>query len=305
MLALGTSSLGTIDRAQPIYDRFMECGGNFFDTAFVYGQNFEPGCCESTLGTWIASRGARDEVVILGKGGHPPSNTPEAVERELHTTLERLQTDYLDVYMLHRDSPAVPVGEFVDLLCSFQAAGLVHAYGFSNWTLDRMQQARRYARARSLPPPVALSNNLSLAVMEKPIYPGCISVSDRESRYRLAADSAALIPWSSQGRGVFTAVRDARDFRASELADCWFSEGNLHRLQRARELARRRGVLPVNVALAWVLGQPFPTFPIIGPRSVPELESSLPALGVDLDEAEMAWLNLEDQPPSAALSGCR
>jgi aryl-alcohol dehydrogenase-like predicted oxidoreductase len=302
VLVLGTSSLGSIDRAASIFDRFLDLGGNFFDTAYIYGQNYKPGCCELTLGTWMRSRGVRGEVVVLGKGGHPPSTTPEAIELELHRTLDRLQTDFLDLYMLHRDSPAIPVSEFVDQMCSFLRAGLIHAYGFSNWTLERIEQARYYAGLKGQPLPSALSNHLSLAVMEKPIYPGCISVCDRASRCHLEADRYTLIPWSSQGRGVFTSVHNAEEFKRSDLAHCWLSDGNVERLRRAQQLAEGRHVIPVNIALAWVLQQPFPTFPIIGPRSVSELESSLRALDVSLSIEEMAWLNLEDRAITATRS---
>ncbi len=294
VLVLGTSALGTLDRAEPIFDRFLDAGGTFFDTAHIYGQSYKPGCCEQTLGAWMKSSGVRREVFLLGKGGHPPNTTPEAIERELHETLDNLQTDHLDLYMLHRDVPGIPVSEFVDQLCSFQRSGLVHTYGFSNWTLERMEQARHYAQSKDQPLPSALSNHLSLAVMENPIYPGCISVCDRASRSQLEAGGHTLIPWSSQGRGVFTSIRDAQDFRTSDLADCWLSEANVERLRRARNLAKRRRVSPVNIALAWVLQQPFPTFPIIGPRTANELKSSLGALDVSLTAKEKAWLNLED-----------
>src|SRR5205085_434958 len=108
-----------------------------------------------------------------------------------------------------------PVSEFVDQMCSFLGAGLIRAYGFSNWTLERMEQARTYATLKGQPLPSALSNHLSLAVMEKPIYPGCISVCNRAARRHLEVAGYTLIPWSSQGRGVFTSVHNAEEFRTS------------------------------------------------------------------------------------------
>jgi aryl-alcohol dehydrogenase-like predicted oxidoreductase len=248
----------------------------------------------------MRNHGLRRELVVLGKGGHPPNMSPEAIERELQESLDRLSTDYLDMYMLHRDSPTVPVGEFVDLLCSFLTSGQIHAYGFSNWTMERMQAARLYAQSKGLPLPAALSNNLSLAMMEKPIYPGCVSASDRAFRDWLAESGCTLIPWSSQGRGVFTAIERPEGLMSSVLADCWYSETNVERLRRAHRLARIHSVLPVNIALAWVLRQPFPTFPIIGPRSVDELESSLGALHVVLSNDELAWLNLQSEDAISA-----
>jgi len=297
ILVLGTSSFGTLEHAAEVFDCFFGHSGNFFDTAHVYGEGFAPGCCERTLGAWIESRGVRRELVILGKGGHPPKTTPEGVEKDLSESLERLKTEYFDIYMLHRDSPAVPVDEFVDVMCSFLRAGLIRSYGFSNWTMERTESARRYAQSQGLPLPAGVSNHLSLIAMERPIYPGCVSAGDRSFRAWFRETGCTLLPWSSQGRGAFTAVAKPEELRTSALADCWYSKDNVERLLRAHQLAEVRNVLPVNIALAWVLQQPFQTFPIIGPRTMNELESSLGALDVVLSSQEIDWLNLElDRP---------
>jgi aryl-alcohol dehydrogenase-like predicted oxidoreductase len=102
------------------------------------------------------------------------------------------------------------------------------------------------------------------------------------------------MPWSSQARGFFVdglAAPDKRDDK--ELVRCWYSDDNFQRLQRAQELAKKKGVLTINIALAYVLSQPFPTFPLIGPRSLHELLTSLPALDINLTEQEVKWLNVE------------
>jgi len=102
------------------------------------------------------------------------------------------------------------------------------------------------------------------------------------------------LPWSSQARGFFTGRADPEDLSDDELVRCWYSDGNFQRLARAKELAEKRGVLPINIALGYVLCQPFPTHPLIGPRTLEELRTSLPALNVHLTIDELAWLNLED-----------
>lgn len=299
VLVLGTSSFGRLEAAAPVFDCFLAHGGNFFDTAHAYGEALSPGCCERTLGTWIRNSDVRREVVILGKGGHPPNTTPEGVRRDIEESLERIHTDYFDIYMLHRDSTSIPVDEFVDVMCSFLESGLIHSYGFSNWTMQRADAALRYAEAKGLSLPVGISNQLSLTVMEKPIYPGCVSAADRAFRDWLAGSGCALLPWSSQGRGAFTEIARPEDLGSSYLADCWYSEANIERLVRAQSLARRLSVPPVNIALSWVLQQPFQTFPIIGPRTVNELESSLGGLSVELSNDEIEWLNLEDEHVSS------
>jgi aryl-alcohol dehydrogenase-like predicted oxidoreductase len=101
-----------------------------------------------------------------------------------------------------------------------------------------------------------------------------------------------LMPWSSQARGFFV-VGDP-SYRADEsLVTCWYSDDNFQRLARAKEMAARKGVAPINIALAYVLCQPFPTFPLVGPRSLQETDIGFRALNVELTPDELRWLNLE------------
>jgi aryl-alcohol dehydrogenase-like predicted oxidoreductase len=295
-VALGTSAFGSLKRAAPVYDRYAQRGGSFFDTAWVYGLSYAPGCCERTLGAWMTSRSVSNDMTVLVKGGHPPHCSPKALSRQLAESLERLRLNRGGFYMLHRDDTSIPVGEFIDVLRTFVDDGLVQAYGFSNWTIERVAAAIAYARGHNYPEPVALSNQLSLAVMHRPVYPGCVHAADAASRRWLEQTNFTLVPWSSQGRGVFTAVDSEADFRSGALGASWFSSGNWQRVKRARKMAADRGVLPVNIALAWVLQQPFPTFPIIGPRTVDELDSSLDAFTVRLSCEDLAWLNLDHSP---------
>jgi predicted dehydrogenase/aryl-alcohol dehydrogenase-like predicted oxidoreductase len=288
-LGVGTDFAAPFPRdAMVIFDEYFERGGNFFDTAYVYGGATKS---DATLGHWLRTRGVRDRVVILGKGAHTPHCNPKALTEQLHATLSALGTDHLDLYMLHRDDPAVPAGEFVDVLNEHLRAGRVRAFGGSNWTTQRVQGANDYARRKGLTGFVALSNQFSLARMEQPLWPGCLSASTPADRAWLAQTQTALVPWSSQARGFFTdrAAPDRND--DPDLVRCWYGDENFRRKARAEDLAKRRGVEPVQVALAYVLCQPFPTFPIIGPRSIDELRSSVKALEVELSEGDVRWLD--------------
>ncbi len=288
-LVLGVDNQESIAYASILFDAFFERGGNTFDTAFIYGG----GKHETILGQWIRNRGVREQVVILDKGAHTPFCTPEDLNRQFAISLERLQTDYVDIYMLHRDNPQVPVGEFVDVLNEHHRAGRMRAFGGSNWTIERIEAANAYAAAHGLQGFSAISNNFSLARMIEPPWEGCLSASTPEFRAWLAQTQMPLLPWSSQARGFFL-DDTSPDFKADpQRVRCWFSDDNFERLHRARELAKRYGVLPINIALAYVLHQPFPTFPLIGPRTLYELHTSLPALDVSLTPDEVRWLNLE------------
>jgi aryl-alcohol dehydrogenase-like predicted oxidoreductase len=287
-LVLGVDNQTDIGAASAIFDDFVGRGGNAFDTAFIYGN----GVCEAVFGQWLHATGSREQFVVIGKGAHTPHCTPEALTAQLQVSLERLQTDVVDVYMLHRDNPDVPVGEFVDVLNAHARAGRMRAFGGSNWTLERVDAANRYAKERGLQGFSVLSNNFSLARMVDPPWGGCLSVADAPSRAWLMESGLTLLPWSSQARGFFVRA-DPDDHDDAELERCWYSPDNFERLKRARTLAQERGVSAIQIALAYVLHQPFPTLPLIGPRNTSETAGSFAALEIMLTPEEVQWLNLE------------
>ncbi len=288
-LVLGVDNQNTLPHAMTMFDAWFEAGGNAFDTAYVYGG----GVHEKNLGHWLKNRGVREEVVIIAKGAHTPECNPAAVARQLAISLERMQTDYADIYLLHRDNPDVPVGEFVEAMNEQVIAGRIKAFGGSNWSIDRVTEANAYADQHGLNKFSAISNNFSLARMISPIWAGSVSASDERSREWLTQTQTAFFAWSSQARGFFTdrAHRD-QSLNDEEMNRCWHSDENWRRRERAVELARKRNAAPINIALAYVLNQPFPTFPLIGPRTLEELRGSLKAMDVELTADEAAWLDL-------------
>jgi aryl-alcohol dehydrogenase-like predicted oxidoreductase/predicted dehydrogenase len=274
--------------ASALYDYFFECGGNFFDTAHIYGG----GTCERLLGQWIRTRGIRSRLVILGKGGHTPFCNPADITRQLNESLERMGTDYVDIYMMHRDNLDVPVGEFIDVLNEHRTAGRMRAFGGSNWTAERIDAANAYAAAHGLVGFSAFSNNFSLARMVQPPWENCLSSSTPPWREWLAARKLPVVAWSSQAQGFFARGNPA-DTSNRDLVRCWYSDDNFQRLARARELAGKLGVTPTAINLAYVLAQPFAVFPLIGPWTIEETRTSVAAVNVKLTNEQCAWLNLE------------
>jgi predicted dehydrogenase/aryl-alcohol dehydrogenase-like predicted oxidoreductase len=290
-LIMGVDNQITWPHTSVMLDDFFERGGNCFDSAFIYGG----GKCEKMLGQWIKNRGIREQVVILDKGAHSPYCTPEWLVKQLRISLDRLQTDYVDIYMMHRDNPEIPVGEFITVLNELKNEGRIRTFGGSNWSIERVEEANAWAAEHGMTGFSAVSNNFSLARMVDPVWAGCISASDKRSRDWLTEHSMPLMPWSSQARGFFLPGRaNPSDHSDEELVRCWYSNDNFQRLERVNQMAQERGVLPINVALAYVLNQPFPTFPLIGPRQVSETRTSFPALEIELTPEELRWLNLED-----------
>ena len=287
-LVLGVDNQVDLAAAAPLFDDYLERGGNAFDTAFVYGG----GQCETLLGAYLEQTGLRERVVILGKGAHTPNCNPAAIGAQLEVSLERLHTDFVDIYMMHRDNPDVPVGEFIDALNAQFALGRMRVFGVSNWSLERMSAANQYAASKGLRGITVASNQFSLAKMLEPIWSGCVSSNDMAQLAWLEREQIALMPWSSQARGFFVAG-DPSDTSNPELVRCWYNAENFQRLERAKALARVLGAETINVALAYVLHQPFKTFPLIGPRSIAETASSFNALTITLEPLEYQWLNGE------------
>jgi Predicted dehydrogenases and related proteins len=286
-VAMGFEDFRTFASGAILLDAFWERGGNIFDTAFIYAGGYT----EKLFGEWHKSRGVRQEAVVIGKGAHSPLVYPDVIGKQLTQSLDRLQTDYVDVYFMHRDNPDVPVGEFVDAMDAEVKAGRIRGpFGGSNWTRERMDEAIAYAERTGKTRPQALSNNFALAEMLDPIWPGCVTAATPDFKQWLVDRQITNFSWSSQARGFFTdlAGRDKRD--NEELARCWYNEQNFARRDRAIELARQLGHNPIHVALAYVLAQDFPSVPLIGPRRLVELEDSLNAFDIRLTPEQVKWL---------------
>ncbi|MFA1628099.1 aldo/keto reductase [Rhizobium mongolense] len=288
VVTLGFEFFPDFAAASLTLDAFYEAGGNVFDTAYVYGS----GKTESIFGDWHTSRNvSRDEIVLIGKGAHSPLCYPDMIAKQLDQSLERLKTDYVDIYFMHRDNTGIPVGEFVDAMDAEVNRGRIRGiFGGSNWTRERMDEAMAYAAKTGKKAPAALSNNFSLAEMLDPIWAGCVAASDDEWKKWLNEQQIPNFAWSSQGRGFFTdrAGRDKHD--DEEIVRCWYSDRNFGRRDRANELANKLGRNPIHIALAYVIAQPFPVIPLIGPRTIAELEDSLSALDIELTLEQVKWL---------------
>jgi len=287
-IVLGTMShvVGSPAAACAMLDAFVEMGGNCLDGAWIYGT-------EALVGRWLASRGVRDQLVLIGKGAHPPDVSPKGLTDQLMQSLERLGVDYLDIFLLHRDNPQIPVGEFIDCLNEHQRAGRFRVFGASNWTTARIDDANDYARRKGLSGFVVNSPNLALARWNEPMWPGCVSAFDAESRRWHGRTQMPLLAWSSQANGFLSGAFGPQDSANPALRDVvrvWFNDENFKRLERLKEMAARKGAAPVQLAVAWVLCQPFPTFALVGPQTIDEMRQSVEAVQFALTDDEMRWL---------------
>jgi aryl-alcohol dehydrogenase-like predicted oxidoreductase len=277
------------ENVRTILDRFFEIGGNTIDTAHIYCG----GESEVAIGQWLRERNNRDKVVILTKGAHHDQNgprvNPKAITSDLFTSLERLGTDYIDLYALHRDDPNVPVEIIIDALNEHIEAGRIKAIGGSNWTVERLQKANEYAEKNGLVGFTFNSPNLSLAKAQEPYWEGCISADAAYCEWH-SETQMPLLSWSSQARGFFTGRFSPEDRSNSDLVRVFYNDANWERLRRAEKLAKEKGASTIQIALAYVLNQPFPTCALIGAQNEDELLSCSEGADILLTEEEINWL---------------
>ena len=277
-LVLGCDNKLTADDGAGLWSHFVEIGGTAFDTAFVYGG----GACEKALGEWIERQGVAGAITVIVKGAHTPHCDPASLQEQLAISLDRLRLEKADIYIMHRDNPEIAVGEFVDLLDSLVGQGRIGCFGGSNWSVERFPPGQRLCRPhRQAGHGGAQQQPVAGGHGESRSGPAASASSDAATRRYLAETGTAHFAWSSQARGYFheTASELPEGTRAD---DCFDSAGNRQRRQRAIELAARLGKKASHVATAYVLGQPFPSFALIGPRAIAELDDTLACLDIEL-----------------------
>jgi len=296
-LCLGAGNFGaTIPQADAftLMDAFVEGGGNFLDTAHVYA-NWIPtlprSISEKTIGAWMQARGNRSRMIIGTKGAHPDLATmhisrlsPTDIVQDLHESLQHLQTDYIDLYWLHRDDPTRPVEEIIDPLAAQVQAGKIRAFGCSNWSTVRMQDALDYANAHGGPGFVANQPMWSLAQPNAAAFgmPGLAAMDDAMFAFHQRS-GWAVIPYTAQARGFFSkAAEKGMDGLNDRERQAYGNAENERRLMLVQRLSNEYGATPAQIALAYLLCQPVTTIPVIGCRTVAQLQDSLGAAGLHL-----------------------
>lgn len=292
---------GEQDKTNNLLDSVYEQGINTFDTAHVYGS----GECERSVGAWFNSRGLREEIVLIGKGAHLNQDrmrvTPFDISADIHDSLARFKTDYIDLYLLHRDDPSVEVGPIVKRLQKLKEEGLIHAYGGSNWSHERIAAANAYAEKKGLTPFSVSSPNFSLAEQAQPPWSGCVTISgpDQEAaRAWYRERNIPLFTWSSLAGGFFSGRFRPENLDTFETyldklcVDVYCFGENWGRLERSKELAVQKGVSLPQIALAYVLNQPQDIYALIACWTPEEVADNIKALTVKLTPEELKWLDL-------------
>lgn len=292
-LCLGTMNFGPYTSEQDsfaIMDRALEVGINFFDTANVYGRKQGEGITEQIIGRWFAQGGSRREKVVLatkvyGKMGDWPNESrlsARHIKRACEDSLRRLQTDWIDLYQMHHIDRHTPWEEIWQAMEQLVQEGKVIYVGSSNFAGWHIAQAQCAAAARHFMGLVSEQSlyNLTARTIELEVIPAC-------QTYGLG-----LIPWSPLAGGLLAgALQKAQEGRRTEDWIQQRTETLRSQLERYEQFCAGRGEHPAHVALAWLLHQPAVTAPIIGPRTLDQLDGSLRALEIKLSPEDLKTLD--------------
>jgi len=299
-LCLGTMNFGwhtSEGDSHKIMDRALELGINFFDTADVYGWSGEHGLTEEIIGRWFAQGGGRREAVVLATKVYNPvtrkANLPEVnsdgrslsaykIRKHCEGSLNRLQTDWIDLYQMHHVDHDCPWDETWGAFSALQVQGKVVYIGSSNFAGWDIATACQEASKRGLMGLVSEQSiyHLDNRMVELEVIPAC-------RHYGMG-----LIPWSPLGGGLLggalakynTGRRKGDDFEKEV-------EEKRDQLEKYEDLCKELGHPPAEVALAWLLHNPVVTAPIIGPRTIEQLESAIRATEIELDEDTLKKLD--------------
>lgn len=289
------------DESLALLDSMYDLGVNAFDTAVIYGDG------ERVLGSWMQERGIRDKVVILTKGAHHNAwrkrVTPYDIIADVHDSLAKLMSDSIDIYILHRDNPEVPVGPIVEVLNQLHDEGKIGAFGGSNWTHERIEEANEYAEKHGLIPFSVSSPNYGLAdQVDNPWGPGCVSLAgpnQAKAREWYAKTGMPIFAYSSLGRGLFSGrIKSSEPEKAEEMFEQATIKGYCHpvnfkRLERVEILAKEKGLSVPQIAMSWLMNQPLNVFALVGAYKAEEMQQNIDAMQMKLTQAELEWLDLQ------------
>ena len=284
------------EASRPFIKRALELGINFFDTADVYSL----GVSEKIVGQALKDFARRDQVIIatkvynqVGDGPNDKGLSRKHIFDSIDASLRRLQTDYVDLYQIHRWDYETPIEETLEALHDVVKAGKVRYIGASSMYAWQFAKALYLADRHGWTRFVSMQNHYNLVYREE----------EREVLPLCRAEGIGVIPWSPLARGFLAGNRQRQGFGETSRAKTddfahklYYEEADFQVVDRVVELAKKRGVSPTQVALAWLLHQPSVTAPIIGASKIEHLEEAIPAVELKLNDDELAFLEQPYKP---------
>lgn len=305
VVCLGAAPLGVSlpqDTAFALLDAFVEAGGNFIDTALVYGEWLPDGkgLSERTVGAWLSARHRREMLILSTKGGHPrlatmdiPRLSEADLSSDLDQSLRNLQTDSIDLYWVHRDDPNRSVAEILESLQRQVQAGKIRAFGCSNWHVERIQEAQAYAAAHQMPAFVGNQLMWSLAAPNPESFtdPTIVAMDAQTYAYHWASGLPAMA-YTSQAHGFFPKLEHAPlEALPESLRSVYGNALNLARLSRLKTVANELSLPMSTVSLAYITSHPFPTYALTSCSTLDQLATNVLAGDVVLPPSAVTYLD--------------
>lgn len=304
-LCLGTMNFGPFTSDEDsfkIMDKALDLGINFFDTANVYGWEKGPGYTEELIGRWFQQGGSREKMVLatkvygkMGDGVNERGLSAYHIKRACEESLKRMKTDHIDLYQMHHIDRSTPREEIWQAFEQLINEGKVTYFGSSNFAAWNIAEASMSARHRNFLGLISEQSIFSLRNrhIELEVIPACKHFG------------IGLIPWSPLGGGILCGVLEkAKEGRRTREPLQKSVEKLKPQIEQYETLCKEIGKNPAAVALAWVLHNPVVTSPIIGPRTLQQLDENTAALDIKLDDETLKkldeiWPGPGNQAPEA------
>ncbi|MES2524592.1 MAG: aldo/keto reductase [Gemmatimonadota bacterium] len=318
-LSLGTMTFGTArwgsgeDTSRSIFNAYVEAGGNFVDTADVYSA----GRSEEMVGAFIAERGLRDGIVVAtkagfaaGKGVHAGGNSAKHLHTALDGSLQRLATDYIDLYWVHVWDSVTPAEELLETMTVLVRSGKIRYWGMSNAPAWYVAKVATLAAVRGVPGPIALQYFYSLVNRDiedehvplaaefgmgvqpwSPLAYGLLTGKYDRATVEASGSRAGGLPRDAAAKDEQRPDEDKRLDGANPFGDTLFTDRNWTIVDAVRRVADESGESAARVALAWVLGRPGVTSTLMGVSRAEQVSDNVAALDVVLSPEHRAVLD--------------
>lgn len=307
---MGTGSLdkkNDEDHVFELFDRYRELGGNTFDTARAYGgfaDQLSFGLCEAYVGEYIRSRQCRRDVVVITKGGFPALNpdftmkrfrlTREAILGDFYTSYDNLQIGAIDLYLLHRDDPSLPVPAIMDTLFEIADTGDVKALGVSNWSIERILEANAYAASQNRPGFVISEIQWGYAYLDNEMrQDDTVSIMNKSLYKKYLEAGIPVMAFTPQDGGLWSKLYSGEETwdtlaPSRKLFDC---PVNRRKYKKIEEYCNRNNVSPAALVTAYLASHKAVCAPILGCRSIRQLEDSMAGADLNLEEKVIEWMD--------------
>ena len=297
--SLGTAAYGTglsKETSFSILDAYMEAGGNFIDTAAVYGF----GESEKVIGEWMKKKSNRGNVFVATKGAHPSlpdwkSRLSEVdIRSDIESSLSFLQTDHIDLYFLHRDDLSLPVEEIMPVLDKLVKEGKTRFIGASNWSAERINEANEFAEKNGLAQFSASQILWNGAVINKDgmdkIDPTRAIMDEKEHRL-YAENKIPVMAYTSQAKGLFDHIKNkGYDGLSGYYKDVYVNVETKRRAEKIFAVSERTGLSPTVISLAYLIyNKEITAYPVVGTSKPERFEEIVKVLCLSLEDIEFLF----------------